>query len=61
MTKIILETQLNVEDLIETLVWTMDSDDLIEFVLRLDTEIADLQFTKDLKKRLKQAIKAEEA
>lgn len=59
--QLILETQLNIDDLIESLIWTMEPEELIEFVLRLDAEIADLQFTKDLKKRLKQAIKAEEA
>lgn len=59
--QLILETQLKIDDLIESLIWSMEPAELIEFVLRLDAEIADLQFTKYLRKRLKKAIKAEEA
>lgn len=60
MYSITLETEIQVSDI----GWAMrheSHDEIVDFVLQLDAEVADLDFTKKLRDALNEVIKVEES
>lgn len=60
MTEVFLDTKITLNDLAEQLHY-LDETDILDFIVYLDDLMADRNFTKTLRKRLKQAMKEDES
>lgn len=58
MTNIQLRSNIDTEDLASEIL-SLNNDEIIEFVLLIDSYLQDLQVTKQLIKKLKKRVKAE--
>lgn len=57
--KIDLMTRVDVESIIDSVVFSMTEEQVIDFVLRIDEEMASMEFSEGLLKKLKKVVKKE--